>query len=94
MCSVMSDSLQPHGLKPSRLPVYEIFQVRILEWVTLSTLAYLSDTGSNPPLLILLHWQVCHLGSPKYILALSFSWMSFFRLKNFHFISSLLDIFI
>ena len=34
MCLVMSDSLQPHGLKPSRLPVYEIFQVRILEWVT------------------------------------------------------------
>ena len=33
--SVVSDSLQPHGLKPSRLPVHGILQARILEWVSI-----------------------------------------------------------
>ena len=32
-CSVVPDSLQPHGLQPS---VHEVFQARILEWVAIS----------------------------------------------------------
>ena len=36
--SVMSDSLQPHGLVPHQAPlVHGIFQVRILEWVAISS---------------------------------------------------------
>ena len=34
--SVLSDPLWPHGLKPTRL-LYGIFQVRILEWVVISS---------------------------------------------------------
>ena len=34
-CSVMSDSSQPHGLQPTRLP-HGIFQARVLEWVAIS----------------------------------------------------------
>ena len=32
----MLDSLQPHGLQPTRNLVHEIFQGRILEWVAIS----------------------------------------------------------
>ena len=35
-CSVMSDSLWPHGLLPTRLSVHGIFQARGLEWVAIS----------------------------------------------------------
>ena len=35
-CSAMSDSLQPHGLQPTRLLCPEIFQARKLEWVAIS----------------------------------------------------------
>ena len=43
--SVTSDSLQPHGLQPSRLPCpWEILQARILEWV-----ARPSSRGSSQP---------------------------------------------
>ena len=35
-CSVMSDSLQLHGLQTTRLLVHGIFQARILEWVAIS----------------------------------------------------------
>ena len=47
-CSVMSDSLQLHGLYPSRLlcPGDGILQARILEWVAL-----LSSRGLNPNIL-------------------------------------------
>ena len=32
----MTDSLRPHGLQPTGSTVHEIFQARILEWVTIS----------------------------------------------------------
>ena len=35
-CSVMSDSLWPHGLLPTRLSVHGIFQATGLEWVAIS----------------------------------------------------------
>ena len=34
--SVVSDSLQPHGLLPTRSFVHGILQARILEWVAIS----------------------------------------------------------
>ena len=43
--TVTSDSLQPHGLQPARLPCpWEILQARILEWV-----ARPSSRGSSQP---------------------------------------------
>ena len=35
--SVISDSSRPHGLEPVRLLCPQDFQVRILEWVTISS---------------------------------------------------------
>ena len=35
-CSVMSDSLRPHGLEPARLLCPPNLQARILEWVAIS----------------------------------------------------------
>ena len=35
-CSVMSDSLRPHGYNPPGSFVHGIFQARILEWVVIS----------------------------------------------------------
>ena len=35
-CSVVSDSLRPHGLQPTRLLFNGILQARILEWVAIS----------------------------------------------------------
>ena len=32
-CSVMSNSVRPHELKPGSLSVHRILQARILEWV-------------------------------------------------------------
>ena len=34
--SVVSDSSQPHGLQPTRLPFHGIFQARVLEWVAIA----------------------------------------------------------
>ena len=36
VCSVMFDSLRPHGLKPPGPPVHGIFQASILEWIAVS----------------------------------------------------------
>ena len=35
--SVVSDSLQLHGLQAARLSVHGVFQERILEWVAISS---------------------------------------------------------
>ena len=35
-CSVVSDSLQPHGCSPPGFSVLGILQARILEWVAIS----------------------------------------------------------
>ena len=50
--------------------VHGIFQARILEWVSISFSrgSIFPTQGSNPPLLVLLHWQadslpLAHLGS-------------------------------
>ena len=68
-CSVMFNSLQPHGLYS--LPgssVHRIFQARILEWVAISSSMGPSRTqGSN---LQLLHgrwilYLLSHLGSSR-----------------------------
>ena len=42
--SVVSDSLQPQGLQPTRLSVHGILQARILEWVAMP-----SSRGSSQP---------------------------------------------
>ena len=36
VCSVVSNSLQPHGLEPGRLLIHGIFQARMLKWVAIS----------------------------------------------------------
>ena len=52
VCSVMSNSLWPQRLWPTRL-LYGIFQARILEWVAISYSKGIFPTqGSNPCLLI------------------------------------------
>ena len=35
LASVMSNSLQPYGLQPVRLPIHGIVQARLLEWVVM-----------------------------------------------------------
>ena len=52
-CSVVSDSLQPHGLySPPGSSVCGILQTRILEWVTIPfPWGIFSTQGSNPSLL-------------------------------------------
>ena len=70
-CSVMSDSMRPHGLQPARLPVSMGFPTQEY-W---SGLPFPSPVGIfltqelNQHLLYLLHWQVDslllhHLGMP------------------------------
>ena len=44
VCSVMSNSLRPHGLQLSGLPCHGIIPARILEWVAIS-----SSRGSSWP---------------------------------------------
>ena len=58
-CSVLSNPLQPHGLKPARL-LHGIFHARILEWVVISAS---KDPGIN---LHLLHWQADSLPGKPY----------------------------
>ena len=45
VCSVLSDSLQPHGLYPPASSVHGIFQARILELVVFSSPRDLPDPG-------------------------------------------------
>ena len=69
-CSVMSDSLQPHGLSPARLFCPWDFAGKNIEVACNFLLQWIFPTkGSNPHLLCLLHWQakplpLCHLESP------------------------------
>ena len=69
--SIMSNSLWPHGLEPTRLLSPWDFPGKntgvgchlLLQWI-------FPTVGSNPCLLHLLHWQekclpLCHLGSPR-----------------------------
>ena len=44
MCSVMFDSLRPHGLQPARLLCPWAFQARILKWLVMP-----SSRGSSQP---------------------------------------------
>ena len=56
-CSVVSNSLQPHGLMNCRLPgssVHEIFQAKILEQVAISYSRGSSRPKDNQSLL---HWK-------------------------------------
>ena len=46
--SVMSDSLQPHGLYPSGSWVHGISQARILEWLPFPTPGDLPNSGIEP----------------------------------------------
>ena len=63
----MSDSLQSHGLQPTRLLCpWKIFQARILEWVAISYSRVFPTLGSKSHFL---NWQVdslpmSYLGSP------------------------------
>ena len=71
-CSVMSDSIQPHVAWTCSLPgfsVHEIFQARILEWVSISFSRRIFPTqGSSPYLLHLLNLQAdsLPLAPPEY----------------------------
>ena len=57
-CSVMSYSLQPHGLySPSGSSVHGILQASILEWIACPPYEIFSTLELNPHLLCLLHWQ-------------------------------------
>ena len=59
MCSVVSDSLQPHGLEPTRLLSPRDFTGKNAGVGCHSFLQEIfSIQGSNPHLLCLLHWQV------------------------------------
>ena len=62
-CSVVSNSLQPHG--PS--PVYGILQARILEWVSHSFIQGIFPTQGSKPCLLHGRWilyYLSHQGSP------------------------------
>ena len=86
VASVVSSSLQPHGLQPARLLCpWRILQVGILEWVDLSF-----SGGSSQPrdqnhvsCFFCIGWQVlyqlCHLRSLLYLME-DFQ-MNFFTLK-------------
>ena len=63
-CSILSNSLQPHGLQHAGSSVHGIFQARILEWISISY-SMASTQGLDPHLLC---WKVdslplSHLGS-------------------------------
>ena len=67
-CSVMSDSLWPHGLYPARLLHPWISQAKILEWVASHSLlqGIFLTHGSNPSLLHCrrILYLLSHQGSP------------------------------
>ena len=48
IASVVSNSLQPHGLRPSGSPIHEILQARILEWVAMTFSRGSSQPGMEP----------------------------------------------
>ena len=70
VCSVVSNSLWPHGLQPARLLFPQNFPGKSTGVGCHFLLHGIFPTqGSNPRLLHVLHWQVdslhqCHLGSP------------------------------
>ena len=74
MCYVLShsdvsDSLQTHGLSPTRLPCPWNFSGKILKWVAVSYSRSSRHVDRNCISCISLHWQVgslplCHLGRP------------------------------
>ena len=47
-CSVMSNSVRPHELKPGSLSVHGILQARILEWVAMPSPGDLPTPGIKP----------------------------------------------
>ena len=47
-CSVMSNSVRPHELKPGSLSVHRILQARILEWVAMPSPGDLPTPGIKP----------------------------------------------
>ena len=65
---VVSDSVWPHGLSPTRLLRPWILQARILEWAAICyTRGSSPNQGSNPCLLCLLNWQASSLPlAPRY----------------------------
>ena len=72
-CSVTQSC--PILCKPMKNPpgssVHGILQIRILEWVAISSLLIFLTQGSDPSLLCLLHWQAhslpwCHLERSTY----------------------------
>ena len=63
-CSVVSNSLWPHGHSPQGSPVHGILQATILEWVAISFSRNLPDSGielGSPQTL----YHLIHQGSPK-----------------------------
>ena len=58
-CSVMPDSLWPHGLySPPGSSAHGVLQARVLEWVPFPSPGIFLTQGSNLRLLWLLYWQV------------------------------------
>ena len=62
---------EPVGSSLPGSSVHDIFQARILEWISILSLGDLSDQASKPHLLCLLHWQADSL--PVYDLAILMS---------------------
>ena len=58
VCSVISDSLQPHGCSPPGSSARGILPARIQEWLPCPPLRDLATRGSELCVLPLLHWKV------------------------------------
>ena len=76
-CSVMSNSLRPHGLWPTRLLCpWDISQARILEWVAVRSSRGSSQPGSNRGLPG--HRQILYSLSRQVVRAQTFDFIQFF----------------
>ena len=61
----MFDSLQPHGLLPTRLHIQEIFQARILEWVAISFSRASSQPRNQTCLSCICRWIILLLSHQR-----------------------------
>ena len=83
-CSIMSDSLWPHGLSPPGFSFHGILHAKILEWVTVPL--FRIKTGS-PVFLTDFFYHLSHQGSPWWLTALQKK-----KKKRYFFNTSLLNI--
>ena len=83
-CSVMSDSLQPHGLQPTRLLCLWNFPVKNWSGLPFPTSGNLPDPGIESASLVLAGgWIPYHCATWESPLALEFSWIySWYKLSD------------